>query len=63
MKYRINKYQVLYENGPRDTVKPRTPIYTNDYEAVRAKLMAKYGGHGKKVTVVNMDFEELDTHE
>jgi hypothetical protein len=59
MRYRINKYQVVYESGARDTVKPASPIYTNDYEAVRTRLIEKHTGHGKKVVGVNLDYEEL----
>lgn len=59
MKYRINKYQVIYESGSRDTIKLALPIYTNDYEAVRIRLMNKHTGHGKKAVGVNLDYEEL----
>lgn len=59
MKYRIMKYQVVYDNGTRDTIKPNTPIYTNDYESERTKLKASHTGHGKKAIGVNLDYEEL----
>lgn len=59
MKYRIIKYQILYEGGARDSIKPSSPIYTEDYEAERAKLRAKHCGHGKKVVGVNLEYEEL----
>jgi hypothetical protein len=59
MKYRINKYQVIYENGARDTIKPFEPIITSDYESTRAKLISSHSGHGKRVIGVNLDFEEL----
>lgn len=59
MKYRINKYQVIYENGARDTVKPFEPIITSDYESTRAKLISQHSGHGKRAIGVNLDYEEL----
>ena len=59
MKYRITKYQVIYDNSTRDTIKLCTPIYTDDYEAERVKLKAKHSGHGKKAIGLNLDFEEL----
>lgn len=59
MKYRIIKYQVVYENGNRDTIKLKAPIYTNDYEAERARLKGRHSGFGKKVIGVNLDYEEL----
>lgn len=55
MKYRITKYQVIYDNGTRDTIKLCTPIYTDDYETERAK----HSGHGKRAIGLNLDFEEL----
>lgn len=60
MKYRITKYQVIYENGARDTIKLKAPIYTDDYEAERAKLKSRHSGHGKKAIGVNLDYEELN---
>ena len=60
MKYRINKYQVIYQNGARDSVKPVLPICTDDYEAERVRLMKKYGGHGKQVLGINLEYEELE---
>lgn len=59
MKYRINKYQVIYDNGTRDTVKLALPIYTDDYEAERMKLKLKHCGMGKKAIGLNLDYEEL----
>lgn len=59
MKYRISKYQVLYESGTRDTIKPCVPIVTDDYEAERIKLFGKHSGLGKKVRGVNLEYEEL----
>lgn len=60
MKYKITKYQVLYENGARDTIKTCVPIVTEDYEAVRVKLFSKHSGFGKKVKGVNLEYEELN---
>ena len=59
MKYKINKYQVVYESGARDTIKPVLPICTNDYEAARTRLIENHTGLGKKVIGVNLDYEEL----
>ena len=59
MKYRINKYQVIYQNGARASVKPVSPICTDDYEAERVRLMKKHGGHGKQVLGINLEYEEL----
>lgn len=59
MRYKVNKYQVVYESGARDTIKPCEPIYTNDYEAVREKLKMKHTGHGKAVKGVNLEYEEF----
>ena len=59
MKYRINKYQVVYEDNARDNVKLFIPILTDDYEAARAKLKAKHQGAGKRVAGINLDYEEL----
>lgn len=59
MKYRINKYQVIYEDNARDTVKLSIPIYTDDYESVRVKLKSKHSGTGKRAVGINLDYEEL----
>ena len=59
MKYRINKYQVVYDDNSRDTVKLCNPIYTDDYESVRAKLRSKHSGLGKRAVGINLDYEEL----
>lgn len=59
MKYRISKYQVVYDNGTRDSVKLSAPIYTNDYEAERTKLRNKHSVMGKRALGVNLDYEEL----
>ena len=53
MKYRINKYQVVYDD------KLAVPIYTDDYESVRIKLKSKHSGLGKRAVGINLDFEEL----
>ena len=37
MKYVINGYQTIYENGSRDKIKLTTPICSDDIEAVRTK--------------------------
>jgi hypothetical protein len=50
---------VIYDNGARDSVKLASPIYTNDYEAERAKLKLKHSGHGKNAFAINLDYEEL----
>ena len=59
MKYKISKYQVIYQSGARDSIKPALPIYTNDYESERVKLINKHSGHGKKAVGVNLEYEEL----
>lgn len=59
MKYRINKYQVVYDDNSRDTIKLAVPIYTDDYESVRIKLKSKHSGLGKRAVGINLDFEEL----
>ena len=59
MKYRINKYQVVYDDSSRDTIKLCNPIYTDDYESVRAKLRSKHSGIGKHAVGINLDYEEL----
>lgn len=60
MKYQINKYQAVYSCGARDSVKPDSPIYTNDIEATRAKLKAKHCGVGLKCIGINLDYVELN---
>lgn len=59
MRYRINKYQVVYDNNTRDSVKLYVPIVTDDYEAERTKLKNKHQGVGKKAIGINLDYEEL----
>lgn len=59
MKYRINKYQVVYDDNSRDTIKPFEPIITNDYESVRVKLRNKHSGMGKRAVGINLDYEEF----
>ena len=59
MKYRINKYQVVYDDNSRDTIKQFEPIVTNDYESVRVKLKSKHTGIGKRAVGINLDYEEL----
>ena len=59
MKYRINKYQVIYDNGNRDSVKPLYPIVIDDYETERTKLKNKHHGIGKKAVGINFDYEEI----
>jgi hypothetical protein len=59
-KYRINKYQIIYADGTRDSIKLGVPIYTNDYEAERVNLRNKHNGMGKKAIGVNLDYEELN---
>lgn len=61
MKYRIAKYQVIYDNGSRDSIKLDKPIHTDDYESVRIKLRNKHSGHGKHVVGVNLDYEEFNS--
>ena len=58
-KYKISKYQVVYDNNARDSIKLNVPICTDDYEAERTKLKNKHQGHGKKVLGVNLDYEEM----
>lgn len=60
MKYRIVKYQVIYDNNARDTIRPYMPIVTNDYEAERVKLLQKHRGAGKRPVGINLDYEELN---
>lgn len=57
MRYRINKYQVVYDNNTRDSVKLYVPIVTDDYESERAKLKNKHQGIGKKAIGINLDYE------
>ena len=56
MKYVINGYQTIYENGSRDKIKLTTPICSDDIEAVRTKLKKKHSGIGKKCLGVNLGF-------
>ena len=60
MKYVINGYQTLYDNGSRDKVKLTTPICTNDIEAARTKLRNKHSGIGKKCVDLNLDYTEIN---
>jgi hypothetical protein len=60
MKYVINGYQTIYENGSRDKIKLTTPIYSDDIEAVRTKLKKKHSGIGKKCLGVNLDYTEIN---
>lgn len=60
MKYVINGYQTLYDNGSRDKVKLTTPICTNDIEAVRTKLRNKHSGIGKKCIGLNMEYTVIN---
>lgn len=59
MKYRINKYQVVYDDNSRGIIKPFEPIVTNDYESVRVKLKSKHTGIGKRAVGISLDYEEL----
>lgn len=59
MKYVINGYQTIYENGSRDKIKLTTPICSDDIEAVRTKLK-KHSGIGKKCLCVNLDYTEIN---
>ena len=58
-RYRIVKYQVVYENNASDTIRLYVPICTNDCEAERTKLLNKHKGLGKKPVGVNLDLEEM----
>lgn len=60
MKYVINGYQTIYDNGNRDKIKLVNPIYTNDIEAVRTKLRNKHSGFGKKCVGLNLDYTEFN---
>lgn len=59
MKYRINKYQAVYADGCRDSIKLGKPIYTDDIESERARLKMKHTSIGLKCVGINLDYEEL----
>lgn len=60
MKYQINKYQAVYSNGSRDSIRLESPIYTNDLEAIRTRLKLKHSGMGLKCIGINLDYVELN---
>ena len=60
MKYVINGYQTIYDNGNRDKIKLTMPISTDDIESVRTKLKNKHSGIGKKCIGLNLDYTEIN---
>lgn len=60
MKYVINGYQTIYDNGNRDKIKLTMPISTDDIESVRTKLKNKHSGIGKKCIGLNLDYTEVN---
>lgn len=60
MKYKIIKYQAVYADACRDSIKLDVPIYTDDIESVRTKLKMKHSGIGKKCIGVDLDYEEFN---
>lgn len=57
--YLISAYQVAYNNGTRDSVKPVEPIKTDDIEKTRSKLRLLHNSQSVNLTytIINADYE------